>query len=62
MTNTMKRYITIKQAAKILKVHPDTLRRWDRAGKLKTRRHKANKYRLYTAGDIRKLKANIEGD
>ncbi len=55
MTNIMKRYMTIHQAARMLKVHPDTLRRWDRAGKLATRRHKDNKYRLYTAGDLKKL-------
>ena len=55
----MKRYITIKQASNILDVHPDTLRRWDRAGKLKTRRHKTNKYRLYTLKAIQKLKQYI---
>jgi excisionase family DNA binding protein len=58
----MKRYLTIKQASEILKIHPDTLRRWDRTDKIKTRRHKGNAYRVYTAGDIRKLKARIMGD
>ena len=56
----MKRYITIKQASKILNVHPDTLRRWDRAGKLKTRRHPTNTYRLYTLLEIQNLKAKTE--
>lgn len=53
----MKRYLTIKQASAILRMHPDTLRRWDRAGTVKTRRHKKSGYRVYTAGDMRKLKA-----
>jgi len=30
--------LTIKQVAKILNVHPTTLRRWDKSGKLKALR------------------------
>jgi DNA-binding transcriptional MerR regulator len=58
----MKRYITIKKASKILDLHPDTLRRWDRVGKLKTRHHPVNKYRLYTIREIEKLKSKITGE
>lgn len=53
--------ITIKKAAEILGVHPDTLRRWDRTGKLKTRRHPINNYRVYRAQDVEKLKKKIFG-
>lgn len=37
--NSKKEFITIKKAAEILSVSRDTLRRWDKAGKLKTKRH-----------------------
>ncbi len=52
--------ITVKQASEILGVNPETLRRWDRAGKLKAKRHPMNSYRLYKLTDIRKLKIKIE--
>jgi predicted site-specific integrase-resolvase len=39
-----KKILTIRQAAKILSVSPDTLRRWDKAGKLKASRHPINNY------------------
>ena len=58
----MKKNLTVNEAAKILEVNPETLRRWDRTGKLKTHRHPINNYRLYTAKEIQKLKAKIEGD
>jgi len=32
---TLSRLLTIRQAAEILNVHVETLRRWDKAGKLK---------------------------
>jgi excisionase family DNA binding protein len=54
-----KKLLTIRQAAKILSVSPDTLRRWDKAGKLKTARHPMNNYRVYSAQSIEKLKNKI---
>ena len=39
-------FITIKDAAKLLGVSEMTLRRWDKAGKLKTKRHPFNNYRF----------------
>lgn len=48
--------ITLKQAAKILKVHPGTLRRWDREGKLKAVRIGSRK----GVGDRRYRKQDIE--
>ena len=32
-------YLTVGEAAEYLGVHPDSLRRWDRAGKLEPRWH-----------------------
>ena len=51
-----KKLLTIRQAAKELEVSPDTLRRWDKAGKLKSTRHPMNNYRLYSVQTIEKLK------
>ncbi len=56
MQNTL---ITIQKAAEILGVNPETLRRWDRKGKFKAKRHPINGYRLYTVADIKSLRAKI---
>lgn len=40
-------YLTIKAAAEFVGVSPITLRRWDKAGKLKSQRHPINNYRIY---------------
>lgn len=57
-----KEMITVKEAAAILGVNPETLRRWDRAGKLKAKRHPMNNYRIYLVRDIEKLLKEIKGD
>jgi DNA-binding transcriptional MerR regulator len=55
-------YLTIKDAAKILGVNPETLRRWDNIGKLKTKRHPINNYRIYDPPEVEALrKAILEG-
>lgn len=48
-------YITVKQAAALLHVSIQTIRRWDKAGKLKAYRNPMNNYRLYKLADIQKL-------
>jgi len=58
----MKDYMTVMEAAKILGVNPETLRRWDRAGKLKAKRNPMNNYRLYSDKDIESLKKQIAGE
>jgi excisionase family DNA binding protein len=58
----MKDYMTVMEAAKILGVNPETLRRWDRAGKLKAKRNPMNNYRLYSVEDIESLKKQIAGE
>jgi PAS domain S-box-containing protein len=45
-------YRTVSEAAKYLGVTPATLRNWDRAGKLKPRRHPQNGYRIYLHEDL----------
>jgi len=51
-TVSLKDYLTIKDAARLLGVNPATLRRWDKKGKLKSRRHSINRYRLYRKRDL----------
>ncbi len=57
MTNKL---ITIQDAAKILGVNPETLRRWDRKGKYAAKRHPINGYRLYNEKDINALMGKIQ--
>jgi len=50
----MENYLNISQAAKILGVSAETLRRWDKAGKFPSQRHPINNYRI-----IKKIKLNL---
>lgn len=50
--------LNIRQAAKILGVHPDTLRRWEREGILKSARIGTRKDRRYSLADIESLIKN----
>jgi len=50
-----KAYVTIKSAADIVGVSVETLRNWDKSGKLATRRDPRNNYRLYDISRIQKL-------
>jgi len=56
---TLKDYLTVKDAAKLLGVTPTTLRRWDNKGKLKTLRHPINRYRLYKKEELELLLAEL---
>lgn len=58
----MKDFIQIDEASKMLNVTTMTLRRWDKAGKLKAYRHPINKYRLYKKSEIEKLLRGISND
>jgi molybdopterin-binding protein len=51
---TLPNDLTIGEAAKAIGVSSDTLRRWDRAGKLRTRRDAGNR-RLVPAAEVRRL-------
>ncbi len=54
-------YLTIGEAAEYLGVHPDSLRRWDRAKRLQPRRHPINNFRLYLKRDLDRFLAQIDG-
>lgn len=53
-------YLRVGEAAKLLGVHPQSLRNWDKAGKLKAYRHSISNYRLYKLIDINKLLNGIK--
>jgi site-specific DNA-methyltransferase (adenine-specific) len=50
--NVMEKLLTIGQAAELLKVSPETLRRWDNTGKFKSSRHPINNFRVYSLEQI----------
>lgn len=56
-----KLFLTIKEASEVLGVSKDTLRRWERIGKLKTKRHPMNNYRIYEPSEVNALKRSILG-
>lgn len=51
--------LTIKAAAEVLAVSEQTLRRWDKAGKLRAKRHPMNGYRLYPTRQVLELRRQI---
>ena len=51
----MQRHYTAAEAARALGISLDTLRRWDRAGRIKTERDSANR-RLVPASEIARLR------
>ncbi len=53
-------YLTIREAASFLGVSPNTLRNWERSGKITTHRHPLNGYRLYKQTDLEALLVAIE--
>jgi excisionase family DNA binding protein len=53
--------ITVREAASLLGVNPETLRRWDRKGKVNAKRHPINNYRLYSKLQIQRLRSDIHG-
>jgi len=58
--NMKKGLITVKKAAELFGVTIETIRRWDRTGKLKAIRHPMNNYRLYRLIDLQKVVGKME--
>lgn len=52
---TLPKLLTIKQASEILNVHVETLRRWDKRGKLKAIRVNERGDRRYDPSDIKAI-------
>lgn len=53
--------LTIKEASEILGVSKNTLRSWERVGKLHTKRHPMNNYRIYDPAEVEALRKAILG-
>jgi molybdopterin-binding protein len=56
-----REYYSVSDAAKVLGVSVDTLRRWDRTGKIKAERDRANR-RVIPATEIDRLRGESGGD
>ena len=54
------KYLTIKEAAKLLHVTTLTLRNWDKKGILVPYRHPANNYRIYRIDQIENFLRRLE--
>ena len=52
---TLPKLLTIRQAAEVLNVHVETLRRWDKSGKLKAIRVNERGDRRYKPEDLEKM-------
>lgn len=52
-------FLTVGEAAGYLGVSRDTLRRWDRSGKLVARRHPMTEFRLYLTADLDSILAGL---
>jgi len=53
-------FMTVKEAAEFLGISNETLRRWDKKGKLKAYRHPVNRYRLYKKQDLENLLKQVK--
>lgn len=52
-------YITVKEAAELLDVAPNTVRAWGASGRITEYRHPANNYRLYRRDELEVLLARV---
>ena len=55
----LRQYLTVGQAASLLGVAANTVRSWDDAGKIRSRRNPANGYRLFQREDLEAFLAAI---
>lgn len=51
----LSEYLTLKRVSELLKVHPNTLRNWDKNGTLKPIRIGERKIRRYKKEDVKKF-------
>ena len=56
----MEKYLTVSQAAEILNVSSETLRRWDNSGKFTSSRHPINNYRVYSEEQVLNLVEELQ--
>lgn len=53
-------YLRISEAAEYLGVSPNTLRNWERAGKIEANRHPVNSYRLFKKEELDDLLKQVQ--
>ncbi|OGN03454.1 MAG: hypothetical protein A2655_04890 [Candidatus Yanofskybacteria bacterium RIFCSPHIGHO2_01_FULL_43_42] len=56
-----KKFLTVREVARLIGVTPLTVRNWDQKGKLVAYRNPINNYRLYKIEDVEILMRQIEG-
>src|ERR671935_860348 len=56
-----RKVYTASEAARLLGISLDTLRRWDRQGRIRTRRDAANR-RIVAASEVERLRGALPGD
>ena len=56
----LRDYLRISEAAEYLGVASNTLRNWERAGKIPSHRHPLNRYRLFRQQDLDSLLSQVE--
>lgn len=57
---SMEKYLNVGEAAKLLGVSTETLRRWDNAGKFESVRHPLNNYRVYPESNVISLVNDLQ--
>ena len=55
-----KKFLTVREVARLIGVTPLTVRNWDQRGKLIAYRNPVNNYRLYKIEDIEVLMRQID--
>lgn len=52
-------FVSVKEAASILDVAPNTVRAWGASGKITEYRHPANNYRLYKRKELEEMVTQV---
>lgn len=55
-----KKFLTVRDVARLIGVTPLTVRNWDQRGKLVAYRNPINNYRMYKVEDVESLLRQIE--
>lgn len=55
-----KKFLTVREVARVIGITPLTVRNWDQKGKLMAYRNPVNNYRLYKVEDVETLLKQIE--
>lgn len=56
----LRDFLRISEAAEYLGVSPNTLRNWERTGKILAERHPVNRYRLFRQQDLDTLLGQVD--